>query len=98
MLRSARPTKSVEATIAMTVVIFTSGCTPTTEPYNVGEAVRQTMTAQIINPAPVYDTSIIITSGASAALALNRYRTDKVKRLQTTRTSNLPGGDTGSDS
>jgi len=46
---------------------------------NFGEATRQTFAAQIINPAPEYDEALV-TSGAHAAAAIERYRTDKVKQ------------------
>ena len=47
---------------------------------NWGEAYRQTLAAQIINPAPEYDTPFVASSGAKAAQAIERYRTDKVKQ------------------
>ena len=47
---------------------------------NWGEAYRQTLAAQIINPAPEYDTAFAASSGAKAAQAIERYRTDKVKQ------------------
>ena len=47
---------------------------------NWGEAYRQTLAAQIINPAPEYTTAFAAGSGAKAAQALERYRTDKVKQ------------------
>lgn len=45
-----------------------------------GEANRQTMAAQIIDPAPQYDTAVPEGSGAHAAAAVERYRTDKIKQ------------------
>lgn len=48
-------------------------------PTNFGEANRQTMAAQIIDPTPVYDTLVPESSGAHAGQAVERYRTDKVK-------------------
>lgn len=47
---------------------------------NWGEAYRQTLAAQIINPAPEYDMALAASSGAKAAQAIERYRTDKVKQ------------------
>lgn len=47
---------------------------------NWGEAYRQTLAAQIINPAPEYDTAFAASSGTKAAQAIERYRTDKVKQ------------------
>lgn len=45
-----------------------------------GEASRQTFAAQVINPAPEYDEPYAEGSGAKVAAAVERYRTDKVKR------------------
>lgn len=45
-----------------------------------GEANRQTMAAQVIDPAPEYDTLNPPTSGEHAGQAAERHRTDKVKR------------------
>ncbi|MBC2666293.1 hypothetical protein H7F51_12260 [Novosphingobium flavum] len=44
-----------------------------------GEANRQTMAAQIIDPAPHYDTAAPQGSGVQGVAAVERYRTDKVK-------------------
>ena len=46
---------------------------------NFGEANRQTMAAQVIDPMPTYDTLVSASSGEQAAAAIERYRTDKVK-------------------
>jgi type IV pilus biogenesis protein CpaD/CtpE len=48
-------------------------------PANFGEANRQTMAAQVIDPTPTYDTLVPETTGTQAAAAIERYRTDKVK-------------------
>lgn len=45
-----------------------------------GEATRQTLAAQIIDPAPEYDTPQATTSGDQVAGATERYRTGKVKQ------------------
>jgi hypothetical protein len=47
---------------------------------NFGEAYRQTLQAQIIDPAPEYDTPFGQTSGAQVAGAIQRYRTGTVKQ------------------
>lgn len=44
-----------------------------------GEANRKAYAAQIIDPAPRYDNPVLEGSGAHAAAALERYRTDKIK-------------------
>lgn len=49
-------------------------------PDNFGEANRQTFAAQVIDPAPVYDEVYLGESGDKAAQAIERYRTDKVKK------------------
>ena len=62
---------------------------------NFGEANRQTMAAQVIDPNPQYDTAVPASSAEHAAQAIERYRTDKVKqpdRIKTsTSTANTPG-------
>ena len=60
-----------------------------------GEANRQTMAAQIIDPAPHYDTAVPEGNGVQAAAAVERYRTDKVKqpdKLTTSRAGNVSSG------
>ena len=78
------PSKRQTATLVACAVIGLSGCaTPGGLPPgqdNFGEAVRQTMTAQIIDPAPEYDTPFTETSGTQVAGAIERYRTGKVKQ------------------
>ncbi|AZI38140.1 hypothetical protein EGO55_05175 [Caenibius tardaugens NBRC 16725] len=60
-----------------------------------GEANRQTMMAQVIDPDPVYD-GPMVTSGDHAADAIDRYRTDTVKQPETiSTTENLTGGGSG---
>lgn len=61
-----------------------------------GEANRQTMMAQVINPDPVY-TEPMTTSGEHAADAVERYRNDAVKEPETiSTTSGASGGSGGS--
>ena len=64
---------------------------------NWGEANRQTMAAQIIDPTPVYDYAIPASSGDLAAKAIERYRTDKVKKPERVQTSKIgtQGGGSG---
>lgn len=57
-----------------------------------GEANRQTMMAQVIDPDPVYDTEMA-TSGEHAADAIDRYRNDAVKQPETQRTSDTSNTD-----
>jgi hypothetical protein len=59
-----------------------------------GEANRQTMMAQVIDPEPVYDESMV-GSGEHAAAAVERYRTDTVKEpegIRTTEGTSSAGG------
>lgn len=62
---------------------------------NWGEANRQTMAAQIIDPAPHYDYAVPESSGAHAAAAIERYRTDKVKQPDKVRTTTSITGSGG---
>lgn len=60
-----------------------------------GEANRQTMMAQVIDPDPVYD-GPMVTSGDHAAQAIERYRTDTVKQPDNIRTTDAGAGGGGS--
>lgn len=98
------PMKAMRASAVLTVTAFLSGCASTQSNKsaglggdNFGEAYRQTLAAQIKDPAPVYD-SRMTTSGRHAAQAVERYRTDRVKRPDSVRTSKLAGGGSSSDS
>lgn len=55
-----------------------------------GEANRQTMMAQVVNPDPEYDGEMA-TSGDHAAQAVERYRTDAVKQPDTISTTEGTG-------
>jgi hypothetical protein len=58
-----------------------------------GEANRQTMMAQVVDPDPQYEDLIPISSGEHASDAVERYRTGKViepKRQQTTDAGSGP--------
>jgi type IV pilus biogenesis protein CpaD/CtpE len=61
-----------------------------------GEANRQTMAAQIIDPDPQYDTLVPETSAEHAAQAIERYRTDKVKKPERIRSTESVSGSGGS--
>ncbi|EQB07956.1 hypothetical protein [Novosphingobium lindaniclasticum] len=87
---------------ALLLALLVTGCaTPDGKFYmggkdNFGEANRQTMAAQIIDPDPRYDTAVPDGNGAHAAAALERYRTDKVKKPERVRTSrDLAGAASG---
>ncbi|WP_228726859.1 hypothetical protein [Novosphingobium aureum] len=66
-------------------------------PDNFGEANRMTMAAQVIDPDPVYDTPLPEGHAEHAGQAVERYREDKVKQPDRTRTSkSLTGSGSGS--
>ena len=91
------PTKSIRAIAALGLAGLLGACTADAEhpvigwPDNFGEASRQTLAAQIIDPDPVYDTAVPESSGAHAAQAGERYRTDKVKKPERLKTSDISG-------
>lgn len=88
------PIEPVRAIFALGIATLISACagTQSSVPYlggpdNFGEANRQTMAAQIIDPQPVYDTALAESSGEHAAQAVARYRTNTVKRPDRVQTS-----------
>lgn len=52
-----------------------------------GDANRQTMMAQVINPEPEYDTLVPPTSALKAAKAAERHATDTVKQPENISTT-----------
>ena len=56
---------------------------------NWGEAYRQTLAAQIINPAPEYSEQVAPSSGDHAAKAIERYLADRVKQPARQTLSNV---------
>lgn len=64
-------------------------------PDNWGEANRQTMAAQIIDPNPEYTTQVPESAGSRVQKASERYRTDKVKLPEKVRTSTVQSGGGG---
>lgn len=74
-----------------------AGCASTPsileEPGNAsfGEANRQTMMAQVVDPDPVYDEPMV-GSGEQAADAVERYRNDTVKEPESISTTTGSGG------
>lgn len=64
-----------------------------------GEANRQTMLAQVIEPDPQYDTLGSPSSAEHAAQAVTRYRTDKIKQPERIRTTeSISNGGSGGGS
>jgi hypothetical protein len=62
-----------------------------------GEANRQTMMAQVIDPNPVYS-GPMVTSGDHAADAIDRYHNDAVTEPETLSTTKGTGGGSGGGS
>ena len=64
-----------------------------------GEANRQTLMAQVVDPAPVYDQPMTA-SAEHAANAVARYQTDTVKQPESIKTTNVGtgGGSSGGGS
>lgn len=54
---------------------------------NFGDANRQTMMAQVINPEPEYDTLVPPSSAHKAAKAAERHATDTVKQPENLSTT-----------
>lgn len=85
------------AALALTLIGTLAGCTTGSDQHpfvgwgdGFGEATKQTLAAQIIDPEPVYDTALE-GSGEHAAQAAERYRTDKVKKPERMKTSDVSG-------
>ena len=57
-----------------------------------GEANRATYAAMVVNPDPRYDTPIPASSADHAAKAIERYRTDAVKKPERITTTETIGG------
>lgn len=91
------PIERIPTALAAMALLALAGCTGedgglhSTGPA-MGEAFRQTMAAQIIDPAPHYEYADPETGGEHAQQAIERYRTDKVKRPDRVRTSNVGSG------
>jgi hypothetical protein len=95
------PFETGRTAAAALLLVFVAGCTSTNGQVlsakndNWGEANRQTMAAQVIDPAPVYEDATAPTSGTQVAGAIERVRTDKVKKPERVKTSTIQGS--GSD-
>ncbi len=55
-----------------------TGCSP--NDVNLGASARHNYAMQVINPEPVYEDAAPTIDGTKAATAVERYRTDKVKK------------------
>lgn len=77
--------------LLLMVLPLVPGCAPFDE--RLGESRRINAQLQIINPQPVFAGDVIEGgSGNQAAAAARRYRQDKVKALETVRTSKVGTG------
>ncbi|TNE57869.1 MAG: hypothetical protein EP340_07330 [Alphaproteobacteria bacterium] len=78
------------ATFLLSITL--SGCIGHNEPLNAsfGEAHRNNMAAQIIDPTPAEDD--VVADGNNAAEATERYHDDKVKQPSAPKSSSLSRG------
>ena len=90
-----------KVSLTLGAVLLLGGCAtqPNGYPYlggadNWGEANKQTLAAQVVDPMPVYD-GPLETSAQHAVAAGDRYRTDKVKLPDRVKTSNAEAGGSG---
>ena len=84
--------------LAALAILAVGGCTsfdPKTGKINettMGEAVKMTMAAQVIEPDPQYEYLDPPTSGQHATMAIERYRTDKVKQPERISSTTVSSG------
>ncbi len=70
---------------------------PGAEPASAfGEANRQTLMAQVVDPDPQYADETVATSAEHAAQAVDRYRRDAVKKPEKLRSTSISSGSAGS--
>ena len=91
--------------LALVAVPLMSGCVHdgagTAPASTFGEANRQTMLAQVVEPDNAYENAVPPASAAKAGQAAERYRKDTVKkpeRVRSTSVSSGSGSSTGSGS
>ncbi len=94
------PTKNRHLALVLLPVLALAGCAGEDmglkSAGNFGEANRQTFAAQVIDPAPEYDTPQAAGDGQHTAKAIDRYNADQVKKPDRTSTSALSTGGGGS--
>lgn len=93
----------IRLAMGLGILVGVAGCTSSGDlklgaEDNFGEANRQTYAAQIINPNPEYTEPFAPASGAKAAQAIERYRTDKIKQPERQTLSDIGKGGTGASS
>ena len=74
----------------LALAVTAAACTPTDVTF--GNAVRTTMAAQVVDPDPQYAEPVPATDAAKSAAAVERYRTDRVKRPDTISTTDGQSG------
>jgi len=78
------------------LILGLGGCVTEGGPMSVsdnwGEANRQTMAAQVIDPDPQYDNAVPATTGQQVAGAVDRYNKGAVKKPDRVRTSQIGSG------
>lgn len=62
-----------------------AGCTPTDATF--GNAVRQSLAAQVVDPDPQYEDADHDTAATQSTAAMKRYRSDSVKQPVSIRTT-----------
>ena len=60
--------------------------------YEFGDAVKQTMMAQVVDPDPEYETLVPESSGEHSSEAIKRYREGNVKQPRSQRVTSGSGG------
>ena len=79
---------------AMLVGPALAGCTANDPTF--GGAVRSNYAVQVINPEPRYEGTLTEGGdGARSAAAIERYRTDKVKKPESIRSTQRSSGSSG---
>jgi type IV pilus biogenesis protein CpaD/CtpE len=81
---------------ALALAVSVSACTP--NDINMGASAKHNYALQVVNPEPVYANPIPATDGAQAAGSQDRYRTDKVKKPVSAKTTQGGSGGGGNSS
>jgi hypothetical protein len=81
--------------IAATALVAVSGCELGPYAPDYGDATRNNVAAQSVQPTPPAAPQSVPGNGETAALAQQRYSTDKVKPPVAMQTSNVGVGGTG---
>lgn len=97
-MTTERGTWRALATISLLAAPLLTGCahdgTHVAPASSFGEANRQTMLAQIVEPDNAYDTVVAPSSAGKAAQAVDRYRRDTVKKPERVRSTTTSSSST----